>query len=154
MTFVKKSTEIPYWWRITSAADGKKILLQPIRSTTQIWVVTRHQYGISVHVSQTSFREETIGGITKRRLIIKLERGWVIEQDFPWNFPVSFRWVFAFFSLAGLTESCSFGYDSKDNFPFSSYILKLSMTVRTSDSQVVRRTRVRTGGSSVNGIFH
>ena len=30
-------------------------LLQPIKSTTQIWVVTRHQYGISALVSQTSF---------------------------------------------------------------------------------------------------
>ena len=28
---------------------------RPIRSTTQIWVVTRHQYGISALVSQTSF---------------------------------------------------------------------------------------------------
>ena len=34
---------------------------QPIRSTTQIWEVTRHQYGISVLVSQTSFRGETSG---------------------------------------------------------------------------------------------
>ena len=31
-------------------------LLQPIRSTTQIWVVKRYQYGISALVSQTSFR--------------------------------------------------------------------------------------------------
>ena len=30
-------------------------LLQPIRSSTQIWVVTRHQYGISALVSQTSW---------------------------------------------------------------------------------------------------
>ena len=30
-------------------------LLQPIRSTTQIWVVKRHQYRISGLVSQTSF---------------------------------------------------------------------------------------------------
>ena len=30
-----------------------------------IWVVTRHQYGISALVSQTSFRGETSGGITK-----------------------------------------------------------------------------------------
>ena len=29
---------------------------QPIRSTAQIWVVTRHQYGISALVSQMSFR--------------------------------------------------------------------------------------------------
>ena len=41
---------------------------RPIRSTTQIWVVTRHQYGISVLVSQTSLREETSGGIVICRL--------------------------------------------------------------------------------------
>ena len=36
-------------------------LIQPIRSTTQISVVTRHQYGISALVSQTSFGGETSG---------------------------------------------------------------------------------------------
>ena len=41
---------------------------QPIKSTTQIWVVTRHQYGIFVLVSQTSFRRETGGGVAKCRL--------------------------------------------------------------------------------------
>ena len=30
-------------------------LIQPIRSTTQIWVMTGHQFGISALVSQTSF---------------------------------------------------------------------------------------------------
>ena len=30
-------------------------LLQPIRSTNQIWVVTRHQYGIFAFIPQTSF---------------------------------------------------------------------------------------------------
>ena len=34
-------------------------LIQLIRSTTQIWVVTRHQYGIAALVSPPSFREET-----------------------------------------------------------------------------------------------
>ena len=43
-------------------------LIQPIRSTTQIWVVTRHQYGISALVSQTSFGGETSGSIAKCRL--------------------------------------------------------------------------------------
>ena len=43
-------------------------LIQPIRSTTQIWVVTRHQYGISVLVSQTSFGRETSGSIANCRL--------------------------------------------------------------------------------------
>ena len=38
---------------------------RPIRSTTQIWVVTRHQYGISALVSQMSFGGETNGSITK-----------------------------------------------------------------------------------------
>ena len=41
---------------------------RPIRSTTQIWVVTRHQYGISVLVFQTSFGGETNGSVAKCRL--------------------------------------------------------------------------------------
>ena len=41
---------------------------RPIRSTAQIWVVTRHQYGISVLVSQTSFGGETSGSVAKCRL--------------------------------------------------------------------------------------
>ena len=39
-----------------------------IRSTIQIWVVTRHQYGISVLVSQTSFHGDTRGDVAKCRL--------------------------------------------------------------------------------------
>ena len=42
---------------------------RPIKSTTQIWVVTRHQYGISEVVSQTSFRGETSDTVAKSRLI-------------------------------------------------------------------------------------
>ena len=41
---------------------------RPITSTTQIWVVTRHQYGISALVSQTSFGGKTSGSVTKCRL--------------------------------------------------------------------------------------
>ena len=43
-------------------------LIQPIRSTTRIWVVTRHQYGISLLVSRTSFGGETSGRVWKCRL--------------------------------------------------------------------------------------
>ena len=43
-------------------------LIQPIRSTTQIWEVTRHQNGISALVSQTSFGGETSGNVAKCRL--------------------------------------------------------------------------------------
>ena len=43
-------------------------LLQPIRIITEIWVVTRPEYGISALVSQTSFSGETSGVIAKCRL--------------------------------------------------------------------------------------
>ena len=44
-------------------------LLHPIRSTTQIRVVTRHQYGISAVVSQTSYRwGETSGGVARETI--------------------------------------------------------------------------------------
>ena len=47
-------------------------LLQPIRSTNQIWVVNaRQQFGISTLVSQTSFRGETSGDVAKCRLFSK-----------------------------------------------------------------------------------
>ena len=38
-------------------------LFQPVRSTTQIWVVMRHQYGISALVSQTSFWRKSVAGV-------------------------------------------------------------------------------------------
>ena len=38
------------------------------------YIVTRHQYGISALVSQTSFRGETSGGIAKCRLFSQTER--------------------------------------------------------------------------------
>ena len=53
-------------------------LIKPIRSTTQIWVVKRHQYGISALVSQTSFREETSGSVAKCRLFSQAR---VLFQD-------------------------------------------------------------------------
>ena len=54
-----------YWPDLGSASDGLKNLFQPIRGTTQIWVLMGHQYGISVLVSKTSFREETSSGVVK-----------------------------------------------------------------------------------------
>ena len=38
---------------------------RPIRSPTQIWVVTRHQYGISALVFQTLVGGETSGSAAK-----------------------------------------------------------------------------------------
>ena len=53
-------------------------LIQPIRSTTQIWVVTRHQYGISALVSQTSFGGETSGSVAKCRLFA--QPTWLVDR--------------------------------------------------------------------------
>ena len=53
---------------LSSASDWLKQIpqaAQPIRSITQIWVVTRHQYGISVLISQTWFHWETSDGVAK-----------------------------------------------------------------------------------------
>ena len=47
---------------------------QPIRSATQIWVVTGHQYGISSLVSETSSRGETSGGVAKCQLFSQIKR--------------------------------------------------------------------------------
>ena len=47
-------------------------LCQPIRSTSQIMVVTCHEYGVSVLVPQTSLRQEASGGIAKCQLFSKV----------------------------------------------------------------------------------
>ena len=59
----KRSSEVPYWWRVITQTGRaycwlKQISLstRPIRSTTKIWVVTRHQHGNSV-VSDVISRE-------------------------------------------------------------------------------------------------
>ena len=44
-------------------------MAQPIRSTTQIWEVMRHQYGISVLVSQMSSGGETSCRVAIRRML-------------------------------------------------------------------------------------
>ena len=61
------TAEIPYWWPVTTQISGSAsnwscrdgTLLQPIRSTTQIWALQVISMRISAVVPQTSFREET-----------------------------------------------------------------------------------------------
>ena len=70
------SADIPYWWRVTTKIWVVLLICwtqishaaRSIRSTTQIWVVTRHQYGISALVPQTSFGGVTSGSVAKFRL--------------------------------------------------------------------------------------
>ena len=63
MKSLKKKMRTFHFPNLDSASDclcrwGN--LLQPIKNITQIEVVTRHQYGISALVSQTSFRGKPV----------------------------------------------------------------------------------------------
>ena len=51
-------------------------LIRPIGSTTQIWVVMRHQYRISVLVSQMSFGGETSGSVAKYQLFSQAKQAY------------------------------------------------------------------------------
>ena len=62
------STEIPYWWRITTQIWVVLLIgwiKFPMQPTNQIWVVTHHQYGIPALVSQTSFGGKASGSFAK-----------------------------------------------------------------------------------------
>ena len=87
-TFGDATTDFPAKWRLSyerrnsilmtrrypdlgSAPDWLNQIshaARPIRSTTQNKVVTRHQYGMSALVSQTSFGGEISGSVAKCRL--------------------------------------------------------------------------------------
>ena len=57
---------------LSSTSDWLKqisLVARPIRSTTQIWVVTRHQNGISALIPQTSLHAETSGGLVEYQLL-------------------------------------------------------------------------------------
>ena len=88
-TFCAASTGFPAKWRLRNERRDSILLtryypdlgrvsdrswrvgnlLQPIRSTTQTWLVTHHQYGFSALVSQTSIHEETSGGVCFVKLV-------------------------------------------------------------------------------------
>ena len=53
-------------------------LIQPIRSTIQVCVVKRHEYGISALVSQTSFSGETSGSVAKCRVFCQAIYFWSV----------------------------------------------------------------------------
>ena len=65
---MKKHNFLAFFSDLGTASDWLKQISQaarPIRNTTQIWVVTRHHYGISALVSKTSFGGKTSGGVAK-----------------------------------------------------------------------------------------
>ena len=63
------------------------LIAGPIRNTTQIWVVTHHQYGISVLIPKTSLHGEAITGRVFRK------SQWLVK------FAGYFMWTCANFSL-------------------------------------------------------
>ena len=68
-----RSSESPYWWCFPRPSTGQccwpaEANFQRIKSSTPIWVVTGHRYGISALISQTSFRGGTNGGVYKCQL--------------------------------------------------------------------------------------
>ena len=64
------SVEIPHWWPDTTGIGWttRETCFNQSENTNQIWVVTRHQYGIPALVPQTSIRGQTSGGVAKCRL--------------------------------------------------------------------------------------
>ena len=87
-----------------SASDWLKQIsyaARPIRSTTQIWVVTRNQYGISAFVSQTSFGRETSGSVTKCRLFSQASLAptiwWTLILSFQHDLPSNLLPLIVFF---------------------------------------------------------
>ena len=93
------------------------LLAQPIRSTTQIWVVTRDQYGISALVSQTSFGGETSGSVAKCRLFSQASETVV---DSLWL--SSSWWQIVYFTVKTLHFTTYWFYRTKDGFDLSYYI--------------------------------
>ena len=52
-------------------------MAKPIRSATQIWVMTRHQYGISAFAPQKPFHRETSDSIVKCQLFFQATGSYV-----------------------------------------------------------------------------
>ena len=84
------TTEIPYWWRVT----------------VQIWIVTRHQYGISELLLQPSFPGETNGSVWKCRPFCHATSFWGWLQSEPKPFTgskLSLKfWIISFWVTAHL----------------------------------------------------
>ena len=73
--------------------------LQPIRSTSQIWVVMRHQYGISEVFAQKSFHRETSGVVIKCQLF-SLALLYSVQKKFT-----SCKWMAGFWVIPPSTTS-------------------------------------------------
>ena len=78
-------------------------LLQPIRSTSQIWVVMRHQYGISEVFAQKSFQRETSGVVVKCQLFSQ-----ALLYSVQKKFTSCTKWMAGFWVMPPPTNSPDF----------------------------------------------
>ena len=79
---------------------------RPIRSTSQVWAVTRYQDRISALVSQTKFRGETKSGVAKCQLFSQANSD-LFEEEYAtgrcvWN--SGYRYVWEIRVSQNLTE--------------------------------------------------
>ena len=101
LTFGDASISFPSKWRLINERRDSRLttrhsqdlgsasdwlnqishVARPIRSITQILIVTRHQYGISALVSQTSFGGETSCSVAKCRLFSQAR--WKVDSKIP-----------------------------------------------------------------------
>ena len=78
---------------------------RPIRSTTRIWVVTRHQYGISALVSQTSFGGEPVEASPNVVFFFRLLFNWgLLPKRVLLRFPSGFIGIFVELVLCQLIK--------------------------------------------------
>ena len=85
--------EIPYWWRVTTQIGWatRETFLNQSENTTQMWFVTRHQYGIPALVPQTSFRGLTRGCVAKCRQVSQAMCSTAVNNTFqPFQQATSF----------------------------------------------------------------
>ena len=61
------------WLLLPTGRIAREIFFRPIRNTTQIWVVTRHQYVSFSVVRQTSFHGETSDDAVRCQLFSQIK---------------------------------------------------------------------------------
>ena len=68
LNYILMTCHYPDLGKVSNWPKQISVAIRPIRSNSQLWAVTRHLYGISALVPQTSFRGKTSGSFAKCQL--------------------------------------------------------------------------------------
>ena len=98
---------------------------QPTRSTTKIWVLTPHQYGISAPCLQKSFSRETLGRGAKKIIFTACHLG---KLKLASTSPNSFQLVQKAFWWPGFISQFFFNLNSLKNLTCPSGKLRTEFT--------------------------